>query len=167
MVSLRVLLLLFAASVNVADACSTVVVGKAASVSGAVIISHSDDGEGDADPRLLRVPSATHKNGSVRRIFWDTENYPRYVGPDFGPEYANLTGYSNSVPIGAIPQVSKTYGYWDGTYGHLNDAGVAIGESTCSGVFATKAIGHGGHALFSIDTLTKIAMERMSSSKAA
>lgn len=167
MASFGQLLLLSAVTTHAAQACSTVVVGKGASVSGAVLISHSDDGEGAADPRLLRVPGAKHAKGSMRNIYWDTEDYPRYVGTDFGPEYANLTGHEASVPIGAIPQVAQTYGYWDGTYGHLNDAGIAIGESTCSGVFASTAVGHGGHALFSIDTLTKLAMERMNSSKAA
>ena len=44
---------------------------------------------------------------------------------------------------------------------------VGIGESTCSGVFGTNAIGHGGKALFSIDSLSYIAMERASTSRAA
>jgi dipeptidase len=53
------------------------------------------------------------------------------------------------------------------TYGTINEHQVGIGESTCSGVFSAKALGHGGQALFSVDTLTQLAMERTNSSRAA
>ena len=49
----------------------------------------------------------------------------------------------------------------------VNEHQVAIGESTCSGVFGTKAVGHGGKALLSIDTLSQLAMERATSARAA
>jgi len=62
--------------------------------------------------------------------------------------------------IGFIPEVEHTYGYYEGTYGNMNEHGVGIGETTCSGVFGTNAIGYGGKALFSIDTLSRIALER-------
>ena len=56
----------------------------------------------------------------------------------FAPRsFASTDGFQASEePLGR--EVPRTYGYWDGTYGHLNDAGVAIGESTCSGVFAAQ-----------------------------
>ena len=61
---------------------------------------------------------------------------------------------------GYIPEVAHTFGYHEETYGAMNEKQVGIGESTCSGVFGTKAAGHGGRALMSIDTLSQLAMER-------
>ena len=49
----------------------------------------------------------------------------------------------------------------------MNEKQVGIGESTCSGVFGTKAAGYGGRALMSLDTLSQLAMGRASSSREA
>ena len=63
------------------------------------------------------------------------------------------------MPIGHIPQVEHTFGYFEATYGILNEHQVGIGESTCSSVFGAQARGHGGHALFSVDSLSRIALQ--------
>lgn len=106
----------------------------------------------------------------MRPIFYAPEVYPRYVGSARG----NISAYSSRIssqtafePIGYIPEVMHTYAYHEETYGALNEMQVGIGESTCSGVFGTKAAGHGGQALLSVDTLTQIAMERSSSARQA
>ena len=52
-------------------------------------------------------------------------------------------------------------------YAIMNEKSVAIGETTCSGVFGTNAAGHGGKALMSIDTLSRIALERSDTSRQA
>lgn len=54
-----------------------------------------------------------------------------------------------------------------GTYGVINEKQVAIGESTCSGVFVGNAVNDNGKALLSVDQLSYIAMERASSSREA
>ncbi|KAL3931837.1 MAG: hypothetical protein SGPRY_000962, partial [Prymnesium sp.] len=53
------------------------------------------------------------------------------------------------------------------TYAILNEKQVGMGESTCSAVFGAKPRGHGGRALFSIDSLTRIALERAESAREA
>ncbi len=44
---------------------------------------------------------------------------------------------------------------------------VGIGESTCSAVFVANSVSAGGSSLLSIDELTRIAMERSTSSRQA
>jgi|TARA_B110000208_G_scaffold119461_1_gene146050 dipeptidase len=80
---------------------------------------------------------------------------------------ANNPGQSPSVAIGTIPEVNSTYGYFEANYGIMNEWSVGFGESTCSGVFGTNSVGHGGKALLSIDSLSRIAMERAKTSKQA
>ena len=56
---------------------------------------------------------------------------------------------------------------YEATYGIMNEKSVAMGESTCSGVFATQAVGYGGKALLSIDELSRIALERCDTARCA
>jgi dipeptidase len=107
------------------------------------------------------------EEGVLRPIYWDTEDYPRFVGKNRGSDYYPKPGQNLSEPIGYIPQVRHTFAYYDATYGVMNEHQVAIGESTCSGVFGALAKGHGGQALMSVDELSKIAMERTTSAKEA
>eukprot|EP00746_Dinoflagellata_sp_MGD_P164423 gnl/MRDRNA2_/MRDRNA2_93040_c0_seq1.p1 gnl/MRDRNA2_/MRDRNA2_93040_c0~~gnl/MRDRNA2_/MRDRNA2_93040_c0_seq1.p1 ORF type:complete len:572 (+),score=106.59 gnl/MRDRNA2_/MRDRNA2_93040_c0_seq1:93-1808(+) len=150
-----------------ASACSTFIVNKGATVDGSVLVSHSDDSEGAGDNRMARVPAMDFEAGTLRPIYWDTEDFPRFVGKNRGPDYYPQPGQNLSEPIGYIPQVRHTYAYYDATYGVMNEHQVAIGESTCSGAFAALARGHGGKALMSVDELSKIAMERTTSAKEA
>ena len=108
----------------------------------------------------------------MRPVFFSPENYPRYVGTARGDieEYKarkDLGQPDEFKPIGYIPQVEHTYAYFEETYGALNEHQLGIAESTCSGVFGTKPRGHGGEALFSIDALSQIAMERTKTARAA
>ena len=136
---------------------------------GSVMATHSDDGESNPDARVVYVPAMDHAPGATRPIYYDTEDFPRFVG-DRGVEaylQKNNPGFNASVPIGHIPQVEHTFGYFEATYGILNEHQVGIGESTCSSVFGAQARGHGGHALFSVDSLSRIALERSKSAREA
>mmetsp|Transcript_27745 Transcript_27745/g.79485 ORF Transcript_27745/g.79485 Transcript_27745/m.79485 type:complete len:601 (+) Transcript_27745:79-1881(+) len=157
----------FLAVVRSARACTTLAVGKAASKDGSVFLSHSDDGEVNGDARLCYVPAADYLAGSSRPIYYDTEDYPRFVGVGRGSCYEPKNGQEPSKPIGSIPQVAHAYAYFEATYGIMNEHGLGIGETTCSGVFGTSAVGHGGKALLSIDSLSKIAMERAKGAREA
>ena len=63
--------------------------------------------------------------------------------------------------------MNHTFSYFEATYGVMNEYQVAISESTCSGVFATRSVETGGKALLSIDQLSQIAMERAKTSREA
>lgn len=160
-----------------AGACTVFAATPGATVDGSAIVTHSDDGEANLDARLLFVPAKDHPAGALREIYFTPESFPRFVGAARGPDFApnNITGPA-FAPIGAIPEVPHTYAYHDSTYGALNEHGVAVGESTCSSVFFTCARGMKtgcedgravGEALFSIDTLTELAMERTTTARAA
>jgi dipeptidase len=165
--------------------CTTIAVGKDASVDGSVFCSHSNDGEGDTDPRLVLIPASDWPaSNATRPIFYSPESFPRYVGYDRAsvpvPAYEPSpsggdkdNGETTFTPICHIPQVRHTFQYLEETYGALNEKQLGIAESTCSGVFgaAPKGIefpGYGvGKACFSIDTLSQIAMERHSRARDA
>jgi dipeptidase len=161
--------------IHFTESCTVFLVGKDATVDGSVLVSHSNDGEFDTDPRLVKVPSATHPPDSVRTVYFSPESFPRYVGydrqvPEYFPRKDASTGqYEPSfVPIGSIPQVPTTYAYLEDTYGAVNEMQVGIGESTCSGVFGAVPLGApNGTALFSVDQLTQLAMERSDTARDA
>lgn len=158
-------LLLLVCSSSVVYGCSTVLVGKDASMDGKVMTSHSDDGEGRNDPRIMYVPLADVP--SEVPVYPDV-GYPRYVGYDRGPDYyPTSTSPCCTHPIGHV-QVpaefitsSRTFGYLDGNYGILNEEGLQVGgESTCSAVFTSVAKGQvNGTALFSIQELNRLALQ--------
>lgn len=166
-----VLLLL---SVRFTHACTTLICGSKATADGSVLASHSSDGGGTLDPRMVRIPSRDFPSGSLRPVFSSPENYPRYSGTDrmaaeYFPENCQSTPEKCAAmtPIGFIPQVSHTFSYFESTYGIMNEHQVGLAESTCSGVFSTTAVDQGGAALFSIDELSRVAMERATSARQA
>ncbi|KAJ1441029.1 peptidase family C69-domain-containing protein [Ochromonadaceae sp. CCMP2298] len=166
-----VALLIFA---QTAETCTTFGVGKSASNDGSVFSTHSNDGSGNTDPRLVKVPARDFPEGATRPIYESPEGYPRYVGTErAAPVY--YPGNCQEVAakcepfkaMGSIPQVRHTYAYFEQTYGAMNEKQVGISESTCSGVFAAKSITNGGKALLSVDQLSQIAMERAATAQEA
>lgn len=156
------------------DACTSFAVGAKATVDGSVMATHSNDGGGTTDPRLVKIPAQDFESGAMRPIWSSPENYPRYVGSERQAsiyfEENCLAGdlkCRNFKPIGYIPQVNHTYAYFEATYGVINEYQVSIGESTCSGVFVGKSVEMGGSALLSVDQLSQIAMERATTSREA
>ena len=97
---------LFAAWVTETSACTNLIVGKAASTDGSVIVSYSADSFGMFG-HLYHSPAATHEQGEMLDIYdWDTAKY-----------------------LGQIKQVPKTYN----VIGNINDFQVTIGETTFGG----------------------------------
>mmetsp|Transcript_3338 Transcript_3338/g.6343 ORF Transcript_3338/g.6343 Transcript_3338/m.6343 type:complete len:605 (+) Transcript_3338:94-1908(+) len=152
---------------SISSACSTFAAGKKASTDGSVMLSQTVDGEYNPDARLCYVPAKAHAPNATRPIYFAYEEFPRYVGSGRGACYEQTFGKKPYEPMGYIPEVEHTYAYWDGTYGIMNEHGVGIGETTCSGVFATLPIGQGGQALLSIDELSHIALERTKTARDA
>ena len=60
--------------------CTTFVVGKKATADGSVIATHTNDGGGTTDPRLVKIPRNKIDPTSKRPIWASPENYPRYIG---------------------------------------------------------------------------------------
>ena len=97
-----------------------------------VWVTHSDDGAGASDPRVSYVPAADWDDGALRPIWPDLEDYPRFVGSARGKTYHPLAGQRETEPIGSIPQVRRTKGYWESNYALQNECGLSFGESTAS-----------------------------------
>jgi dipeptidase len=147
------------------EGCTTVLVGRNATLDGSMLVSYGSDAHGTPDSRLVLIPSTTHKSGETRKIWEDIEDYPRYVGKERSPVYAPKPGQNISKPIGEIPEiVGATNSYYETSYGVVNSLGVAIGESSCSArLFGSPERG----AIMSIDELSRIALERASTAKEA
>ena len=167
--------LIFAAlNVSKVFGCTTFAVGRKATADGSVMATHSNDGGGTTDPRLVKVPARDYPKDTMRPIYSSPENYPRYVGIErevsmYFPEncQAGPDRCDPFVPIGYIPQVNHTFSYFEATYGTMNEKQVSLTESTCSGVFSALPLNIGGKALLSIDQLSQIAMERASTAREA
>lgn len=51
------------------QACTTLLVGKLASVDGSVMATHSNDGEANTDPRLVKIPARVWPKDSKRPVY--------------------------------------------------------------------------------------------------
>jgi dipeptidase len=156
------------------EACTALICGRKATADGSVMASHSSDGGGTLDPRLVRVPARDFPRGARRAVYPSPEVYPRYVGADRQVEeylvencQAGADRCTDLAPMGYVPQVSHTYSYFECTYGVMNEHQVGIAESTCSGVFTADPINMQGKALFSVDALSQVALERSRTSREA
>ncbi|CAK4076154.1 unnamed protein product [Aphanomyces euteiches] len=160
---------LVAAASAVADACTMVAVGKAATVDGSTIVTHNDDaGTDTADLRLVVIQAKQHDPQSQRPVYKLAGGYPRVVAAERSPQYAAAPGQNHSIPLGHIPEVETTYSYIAQEYAIVNQVQLSIGESTCN----ARTTGWptsipGGRAMFGLGELTSIAMERCDSARCA
>ncbi len=107
-------LLCIASSFINVDACTVIVAGKKATADGSVMISHTDAGP---DSRIFRVLAQTFKPGDKAPVYWGIQDADRALNDD-----GNILGY--------IPQVEKTYAYFQSAYSHINEYQLGIAEST-------------------------------------
>ncbi|MGE4263267.1 MAG: dipeptidase [Desulfovibrio sp.] len=153
-------------------ACTTILVGKKATADGSVMVSHSDDGLGDA--RLVYVPAKDHAPGSMRPVYyshcaldfkpqWGGTESHRIVDPGRAPAYG--TADPRSVPLGFIPQVAHTYAYFDANYGIMNEHQVSIGE--CTDRAKVDAEPEPGKRIFYSAELSRVALERSKTAREA
>jgi len=142
-----------------ADHCTAIAVGCGALSEGRCGAGQSDDAEGNDDFRVIQVPAKNFTQGSLRPVYDDNNDFPRFVNPEKALGYGE-PGKPRTSPIGYIPEVPHTYAYFDGGYGLQNEHGLSIGESTAGARLFTKPIHKGGAALFCINELSRIALER-------
>lgn len=168
-VALGLALLLVARS---GSGCTVIGVGRDASADGSVMVAHTDDSGGMGDPRLVHVPARDWPAGSQRNVYLSIADYPRLIAPERAPEYEASSSAQASLPwatpLGSIPQVPHTYAYWDVDYGLGNEHGLILAETTCAGRLTAAPRGYpNGSALFGIEELSKIALERCASARCA
>lgn len=102
------------------DGCTSITVGKSASVDGSVITSHTDDSHRTRSWIDIQ-PAKTHEKIAT------TTMYKRVASDSLVmPTYAH-------IPIGEIPQVESTFGFINTAYPCMNEKQLAIGESTFGG----------------------------------
>ena len=94
-------------------------------------------------------------------------NYSSIYDQDI--DHSELSDYvkAQAAPIGSIEQVHHTNALFDGNYGLINEHGLALGESTCSGHLTSSSIKQGGKNYLSVRDLMNIARERCSTARCA
>ena len=105
---------------GVPEGCTTITLGKMATVDGSVITSHTDDSHRTRS-WIDIVPPAEHNPGDVVPMYKRVKD-DSLAMPAYGHE-----------KVGEIPQVENTYGYINTAYPSLNQKQLAIGESTFGG----------------------------------
>ncbi|MBN1273311.1 MAG: C69 family dipeptidase [Candidatus Aminicenantes bacterium] len=101
------------------ESCTSIIVGKGATVDGSTMTSHSCDSGSDRT-WINIVPHQKHKKGDMCKIYFEPK---RIKGPD----------HPDRFPLGEIPQVEETYAYINTAYPVMNEHQLAIGETTFGG----------------------------------
>ncbi len=154
--------------------CSTMLITKGATRDGSVFVAHSDDSE-MFDNRLVYIPAADHKPGSMRPVYYDpsalgdrpeynANTLRRYVGTHRGERYID-NALPQSIPLGFIPQVAHTYAYFDGSYGIMNEHQLMFGEATNAAKITVEP--KPGKLIFYSAELSRIALERTKTAREA
>lgn len=141
------------------DACTSILVGKNASADGSVMTTHTCDC-GLCDWTWRHVPAADHKPGSKRTIYHVSQykTWPPSEGLKWDLYKKDLAGLE-------IPEVAHTRAYHHGMFGYMNDAQVAIGESTVG--CQRRMLNPTPAAKMDLTMLTLLAMERAGTAREA
>ena len=134
---------------NWAEHCTSIIVGKLASVDGSTMTSHSCDSNTDRT-WINVVPHRRHKPGSMTKIYLEPKTT---TGPD-DPD---------RIEMGEIPQVEQTYAYINTAYPVMNEHQLAIGETTFGGKGELKS----DEGLFECPELYRLALERARTAREA
>lgn len=158
--------------------CTTMAIGKKATVNGSVMIAHSDDDV--SDERYIRVPSKTTTEAR-RPVYYDSASLGpdrkdpetgkpynasglyRYIGSSRGPAYEMTQaeqqekGLYESIALGSIPEVPSTYAYFDSSYGVMNEKKLMMGECTCGAKVHPEP---SSKRIFYSAELSRVALER-------
>lgn len=141
------------------ERCTSILVGKDASVDGSTITTHTADCS-ICDWTWHHVPAQNHKPGQMRKIYHISQikTWPPEVGSKWEMSKQNYTGVS-------IPQAPHTYAYHHGVFGYMNEHQLAMGESTIG--CRPEMKNDTPSATFDITNLTLIAMERCKTAREA
>ncbi len=145
------IIVLISISVTNTFSCTVIAVGKKASADGSVIISHTDTGP---DSRIFFVPGKTYKKGDMASIFWGIQDADRPLNDD-----GKILGY--------LPQVEKTYGYFQSAYSHMNEYQLGIAESTTAQRDELKCTIENGRQIMTIEQAMIFALQRFKKAREA
>jgi len=107
------------------EGCTSVLVGRLASVDGSTMTSHSCDS--NTDRTWINIePRESHAPGSMTALWLE----PKLT---LGPED------DDRIPAGEIPQVAETWKFMNAAYPIMNEHQVAIGETTTGGKRALRS----------------------------
>ncbi|MBM3305173.1 MAG: hypothetical protein FJY79_04385 [Candidatus Aminicenantes bacterium] len=101
------------------ESCTSILVGRLASVDGSTMTSHSCDSGSDRTWMTI-VPNKKHKPGATAKVYLEPKRTKRPDDPE------RMEG-------GEIPQVAETYAFLDAAYPIMNEHQLAIGETTIGG----------------------------------
>ncbi|MFW5488024.1 MAG: dipeptidase [Desulfovibrio sp.] len=160
-----------------AMACTTMIVTPKASKDGSMMVAHSDDDE-LGDQRLIYVPSKLQEGR--RKVYSDAMRYPRIVTQNRGPGYVTK-GYPDTVPVATVAyddiwkilgrQQPKSYAYYDGNYGIMNEKNLMFGECTNAANYEprynAKPTSDSPLRIFYSAALSRIALENCESAREA
>ncbi len=132
------------------DGCTTITVGRLASLDGSVMTTHTCDSRVDRT-WIDIVPARNYKPGAWRKVYLDTTR--------------TVSAYdlSNQKLKGEIPQVERTYKYLNTALPPLNENQVAVGEST----FGGKVIMRSDNGIIDYYELNRIMLERARTAREA
>ncbi|HSA95272.1 MAG TPA: C69 family dipeptidase, partial [Acidobacteriota bacterium] len=137
------------AQVEEPESCTSIQVGRLATVDGSVITCHTCDG--NYRQWLNIVPHQKWPDKSMTKI---------YSGKMHTETSTDLIGM---VQTGEIPQAPETYRFLNTAYPALNEHGLAIGETTIGG--RRELVNSEG--MFMIEELERIALERCKTAREA
>lgn len=135
---------------GVPEGCTTITVGKMATVDGSVITSHTDDSH-RTRAWMDISPAKKHDKGSKFELF-ERSAYDSLAMPTY-----------QHKKIGEIEQAEKTYQFLNTAYPCINEKQLAIGESTFGGheeLFSTEC-------LIDCQRLQQLMLERCSTAREA
>ena len=131
------------------DNCTSVLVGKLASVDGSTMTSHSCDSSTDRT-WINVVPHKQHKAGDTAKLYFEAKRTKEPDDPD-------------RVYLGEIPQVHETYAYINTAYPVMNEHQLAIGETTFGGKRELKS----DEGLIDCPELYRLVLERAKTAREA
>jgi len=154
------------------ESCTSIMVGKKASVDGSVMTSHTCDGR--YRTWMTIVPAKKHKKGDVTKIlkgslFAESIDEIEQVQRE-GKNYKkpeNIIFHADfEVALevkGEIPEAEQTYAFLYTAYPCMNEKNLAIGETTIEG--RKELVNENG--MFYIEELQRIALQRCTTAREA
>eukprot|EP00930_Biecheleria_cincta_P004181 TRINITY_DN105075_c0_g1_i1.p1 TRINITY_DN105075_c0_g1~~TRINITY_DN105075_c0_g1_i1.p1 ORF type:complete len:695 (-),score=114.80 TRINITY_DN105075_c0_g1_i1:44-2128(-) len=120
--------------------CTAVAVSGQASSDGSAFAGMNADSS-SCDGRVAYIPSADHPPGSMRPLYIFKGTAPRFIGYGRGAFYEPKEGEKLSPKLGEVPQVRRTFAYWEAALPLMNEKGLALGESSCASRLMNYPIG--------------------------